>query len=210
MDHITEELNNGLIIFARFICATILHLSLTEEINSALLFMKYSNNHQYNFQAPKTAFLISFMQYFITNLTELTNIGIIISSLYPVAIVLNFIAIAIIAEFDNYVYSSMRNEYCKKLISKNIAEKILVIHHTTSKRCGVEELSDVKDENGNYRKMKISFQDRDCSGKCAYLVYKVCRVYYVSFYFYFLPFTSVMLSILVPLVAEKIPTQAAI
>ena len=143
------------------------------------------------------------MQYLITNLTELTNIGIIISSIYPVAIVLNFIAIAIIAEFDNYVYSSMRNEFCKKLITKNIAEKILVIHHTTSKRCGVNELSDVKDENGKYRKMKIIFQDRNCSGKCAYLVYKVCRVYYVSFYFYFLPFTSVMLSILVPLVAEK-------
>ena len=83
--------------------------------------MKYVNNHSYNFQAPRIAFFVSFLHYFITNLTELVNICIIITSIYPVAIVLNFIAIAIIAEFDNYVYSSMRNEYCKKLISKNIA-----------------------------------------------------------------------------------------
>ena len=49
MDNITEMLNIGLILFARFICATILHLSLTEEINSALMCMKYANNHGYNF-----------------------------------------------------------------------------------------------------------------------------------------------------------------
>ena len=52
----------------------------------------------------------------MTTATEICNINIIITSEYPVDIVLNFIAIAIIAEFDNYVYGSLRNEYCKKLI----------------------------------------------------------------------------------------------
>lgn len=211
-DKLREMLNIGLIIFARFICATILHLSLTEEINNSLLCMKYVNNHSYNFQAPRIAFFISFMHYLITNITELVNICIIITSIYPVAIVLNFIAIAIIAEFDNYVYTSMRNEYCKKLITKNIAEKILVVHHTTSKRCGENELSNVKDENGDFRKLKIRFQERNCGGKLAYMIYKVCRVYFVSVYFYFLPFTSVMLSILIPLLTndENLPHEETI
>ncbi len=107
--------------------------------------------------------MISFLHFTVTTATEICNICIIITSLYPVVIVLNFIAIAIIAEFDNYVYSSMRNEYCKKLIEKKISEKVLIVHHTTSKRCGDDELTDVKDENGEFRKLKIRFSDRICS-----------------------------------------------
>lgn len=195
-------LSIGAILFARFICATILHLSLIEEVNSALMNMKYVLNHHYIFQRPNLAFMISYMHFFVTTSTELCNICIIITSLYPVSIVLNFIAIAIIAEFDNYVYGSMRNEYCKKLIEKNIAEKVLIVHHTTSKRCADDELSDVKDEDGNYRKLKIKFSDRSCGSKCMFSLYKICRIYFVSFYFYFLPFTSVMLSILVPMMTQ--------
>lgn len=127
---------------------------------------------------------------------------IIICAPYPVLIVLNFIAIAIIAEFDNYVYASMRNEFCKKLITCKIAEKVLIVHHTSSKRCGDAELSDVKDSEGNFRLLKIKYGDRPCAQKCSYGLYKVCRIYFVSLYFYFLPFTAVMLSILVPLITE--------
>lgn len=62
---------------------------------------------------------------------------------YPIAIVLNFIAIAVISEFDNHVYASMRNECMRKIIEeREIYEKIFIKHHTTSKRCGVHELSD--------------------------------------------------------------------
>lgn len=147
--------------------------------------------------------MISFLHFTVTTATEICNICIIITSLYPVVIVLNFIAIAIIAEFDNYVYSSMRNEYCKKLIEKKISEKVLIVHHTTSKRCGDDELTDVKDENGDFRKLRVKFLDRICSSKCGFILYKMCRMYFVSFYFYFMPFLSVMLSILIPLISEK-------
>ena len=147
--------------------------------------------------------MISFLHFTVTTATEICNICIIITSLYPVVIVLNFIAIAIIAEFDNYVYSSMRNEYCKKLIEKKISEKVLIVHHTTSKRCGDNELTDVKDENGDFRKLRVKFSDRICQSKCGFILYKMCRMYFVSFYFYFMPFLSVMLSILIPLISEK-------
>jgi len=56
----------------------------------------------------------------------------------------------------------MRNEYCKKLIEKKISEKVLIVHHTTSKRCGDDELTDVKDENGDFRKLRVKFSDRIC------------------------------------------------
>jgi len=41
-----------------------------------------------------------------------------------------------------------------------IAERMLQIQHTTSQNCHVDELSNVKDEEGNYRKMRISYSDR--------------------------------------------------
>ena len=40
---------------------------------------------------------------------------------------LNFIALAIIAEFDNFVYESLRNESIKKLLAPEVAEEVLVI-----------------------------------------------------------------------------------
>ena len=53
------------------------------------------------------------------------------------------------------MYASLRNEVCKLLIEKKIADDVLVIHHTTSGKCGVDELSDVKDEDGHFRKLRI-------------------------------------------------------
>ncbi len=49
---------------------------------------------------------------------ELVNIEIILTSLDPVDLVYNFIALAIIAEFDEFVYAALRNEPMK-LLTKN-------------------------------------------------------------------------------------------
>lgn len=62
---------------------------------------------------------------------------------------LNFIALAIIAEFDNFVYESLRNESIKKLLAPEVAEEVLVIQRTSSKKCKEDELSQVEDEEGN-------------------------------------------------------------
>jgi hypothetical protein len=50
-----------LVSLGRFVCATILHLSLIEEIEGAMVMMKYSVNHQYMFKNPINAFMIAFM-----------------------------------------------------------------------------------------------------------------------------------------------------
>lgn len=60
-------------------------------------------------------------------MVEVVNIEIILTSLNPVDIVYNFIALAIIAEFDDFVYSSLRSESMKKLIEREVSEKILIV-----------------------------------------------------------------------------------
>ena len=125
---------------------------------------------------------------------------VILASNDPLNIVLNFVAVCIVAEFDNLVFASISNEKCTKMLEDNaIANKILQIQHTTSKSCHVDELSNAKDEEGNYRKMRIVYNDRPWFQKLLFTLYKVSRVWYVSFYVYSLPFLSIILNCLIPM-----------
>lgn len=90
-------IQNSVINYARWICATILHLSISEGVVGSLERMKYSLNHSYKFFAPVRAFFITFFEFSITLMVEVCNIAIILAQTNPINIVLNFIAIAIIA-----------------------------------------------------------------------------------------------------------------
>jgi hypothetical protein len=75
---------------------------------------------------------------------EFCNIEIILTSENPLDIVYNFVVLGIIAEFDDFVYSSLRNESMKLLIEAEVTERFLVIMHTTSKKCKENEVSRVE------------------------------------------------------------------
>jgi len=117
--------------------------------------------------------------------------------------VFNFIALAIIAEFDNYVYSSMKNESMKELIEKKFVKRVLVIKHTTSKKCKEDEFSDNKDQDGNLRPLRVTFKSRALLNKVLFAVYKIQRSFYVSVFFYFLPFSSILISTILPILARN-------
>lgn len=83
--------------YARWICATILHLSIVDGVIGSLERMKYALNHPYKFKAPGIVFLITFLEFFITMTVEMCNVAIILCQPNTILIVLNFVAIAIIA-----------------------------------------------------------------------------------------------------------------
>jgi len=164
-----------------------------------LVLAKYALNHKYMFESPEVAFLTTYTNFLVNTLVELCNLIVIISSNSPLNIVLNFVAICIISEFDNIIYASQGNEYCTKMLKDDaIAQKILQIQHTTSKNCGVDELSNVEDEQGSYHKMKIVFKERTTSEKCLFILYKIARVWYIAIYAYWVPFFVIVLNILIP------------
>ena len=117
-----------------------------------------------------------------------------------IAIVFNFIALAIIAEFDNYVFASMKSESFKELTEKSFCKKVFVIHHTSSKKCKENELSNVKDEDGVLRPLKVSISSRTFVNKFLYILYKLLRTFYVSLFFYFMPFSAIIISTLFPII----------
>ena len=47
--------------FVRFVCMTILHLSLIDDVSANMMSMKYAVNHPYKFESPAAAFSASVM-----------------------------------------------------------------------------------------------------------------------------------------------------
>ena len=77
-----------------------------------------------------------------------------------------------------------------------------MVNFTTSRKCKDNEMSTVRsEETGELLPMKISFWARPCANKMAYAMYKVCRVVYVGWYFYFTPFCTIVLSFLLPTIS---------
>ena len=145
------RLTSVLITFSRFICTSILHLSLIDEVTIGLEMMKYCSNHPYKFDKLILGYTAGLLQVISVLMIELASMGIICTANDVINIIFNFIALAIVAEFDNYVYSSLKNEPLKQLTLRQFHSKIVVINHTTSVSCRTGELSDCLDETGTPR-----------------------------------------------------------
>lgn len=72
--------NSTLILLSRFICSSILHLSLLDEAGQGIEMMKYPLNHEYKFNSPSYAFLYGFLQLFSTLIIEVASMGVICSA----------------------------------------------------------------------------------------------------------------------------------
>lgn len=188
------------ITFARFICSTILHLSLIDEVSHGLEMMKYSCNHRYKFKVFWIAWLSGFFQALSCLTVEMANIFVLCCANDTIDIVFNFIALAIIADFDNYVFQSMKGEGLRELIVERFTKKVLRVEHTTSKKCRVEERTGIwNEEKQEFRKLKIQFSERPIVNKLFFSLYKVLKTFYISVFFYYMPFLSIILSSLLPL-----------
>ena len=132
-------------------------------------------------------------------LIEIASIFVICSATDTISIIFNFIALAILCDFDGFVYESIKNESFKLLIEEEFVNYATQICHTTSRRCRDDELSTVKlPDSDEYRLLKIKFKDRGCDLKIMYVIYKIVKVQYSAVFFYFLPFTAVIISNVIP------------
>ena len=109
-EHTFYGLAPTMIVFARFICTSILHLSLIDEVTVGMEMMKFAINHQYKFVLYFMAWLNGFLQVTAMIMIETASIGVICSAEDVLDIIFNFIALSIVAEFDNYVFYSLKNE----------------------------------------------------------------------------------------------------
>lgn len=107
-----------------------------------MMMMKFAINHEYKFQYFKLAFMSGFMSVTSTILVEMSSVGLICTATDTIDIVMNFIALVVVIDFDMYVLHSIKNESFKQLMEDSFVSKVTRFKHTTSERCGKDELSE--------------------------------------------------------------------
>ena len=162
--------------------------------------MQYCVNHPYMFHNWYKAFAIATLQHISVQFVELLTVVYILVSDYPLSIVANFFVLTVITQFEQFIYSALGQDPFKTLLDDEVKDKVFIIQHTTSNRVLPGELSKVKDEDGNYRPLQIKFGDRTPINKLLFVFYRICRAWYVSWYFYFQPFSVFILAVMIPLI----------
>jgi hypothetical protein len=123
------------IVIARFICGIIMHMSLQDELRTGLSIMKFTLNHSYRFDNPMTAFFAGFLQFSMIVIVETVNFLAILNAATVLDIVMNFMALAIISEFDDTFYSALGEvDEGKKVLKKARFESLRLITRTTSQK----------------------------------------------------------------------------
>lgn len=98
------------IVLCRFLCAIFLHIHLSDELNQSFTFMKYAMNHYWKFSKWQVAFLVGFAQMMVIFSVEAVNLAILLTNNTSLDVIMNFLALVIICEFDDYLFNQLRYE----------------------------------------------------------------------------------------------------
>ena len=104
------------IVIARFMCAIFLHISLSDELNQSFQMMKYAMNHPWKFNSWFNAFLIGFTQMLVIFSVEIVNLMVLLTNPTVMETIMNFLALVIISEFDDFFFTTVEFSPLAKLI----------------------------------------------------------------------------------------------
>ena len=143
------------------------------------------------------AFTIGLIQTFTTMAVESISLMIIFTSDSVTDVISNFIALAIIDEFDVFIFEALRSDTFKSLLQPEMQCQLLRVSYTTSSLAHSGEVGEGSDQLDFENKPicnKIRFwRDRGFRNKFYWLVYKMMRFWYVTLYFYYYPLLIVFI-----------------
>ena len=190
------------IVICRFLCAVFMHITLGDELRQGFSMMKYALNHPWKFVNWSRAFRVGFFQLSAVLTLEIVNLTFMLTNATIVDIIMNFIALLIIADFDDYFFMTVAKTSIGVLIKEGQVEagdgvmslkELTKIETTTSNRAPPDMLvnhvleegslemfkNDEKFEiSGVQRKVFISFRDRDIRNKACRFLYRILVVFY--------------------------------
>ena len=91
-------------------------MSLSAELRLSFDLMKYALNHPWKFTRWSDAFFVGFNQMIVIVSIELVNMFFMLSNYTSTDIVMNFLALVIIAEFDDFFFETVNITPMGKLI----------------------------------------------------------------------------------------------
>jgi hypothetical protein len=191
-------------------------MMLQSEIESGLDRMKFSMNHYHRFDNAWIAFLAGFLQATSIIVVEIVNFVVILTTENIMEVVMNFMACAVIAVFDNAFYSALGPSEFKKLVEDPGFEDLYKITRTSSRNARrrpvgaaspgplnpIDDDTILKTDQKKVQDICVVFSELGPVRKLLKLVYKGFRVLYISVWFYFLPFLALLGSYVVPYIAS--------
>jgi hypothetical protein len=102
--------------------------------------MKYALNHVWRFEDWKIAYLAGLLQATIIIFIEFVNFLAILTSFTVLDVVMNFLALVVISEFDDFFYCSLRDEPLKELLIDPCFSELLMIERTSSRRANLDSV----------------------------------------------------------------------
>lgn len=81
-----------------------LHYILTEEAKQGFAMMKFANNHWWKFDNWFSAYMVGFTQMSNVVLVEIANISLMTTNVTILDVIMNFLAIVVLTEFDNFFF----------------------------------------------------------------------------------------------------------
>jgi|LakMenE18May11ns_1017448.scaffolds.fasta_scaffold9430595_2 hypothetical protein len=97
--------------------------------------MKFANNHAYRFENYRIAWLAGCMQMIMIVTVEMVNFLVILNSNSILDVMMNFMALAIIAEFDDFFFSALGNDPNKEILTDPAYDDMFIIRRTSSRNC---------------------------------------------------------------------------
>lgn len=148
-------------------CALALHLVLYPEVAKGINVMKFTNQQAELFEGNGAAigFILGLVQVLSVIFCEIVNIYLLTYQHTVEHCIIHFVALEIIIEVSKLYLESLQGNALKQ-----------ILHHPPPKR--------VKDGKN------IVFANRTCFHKCARIIYKFVRTFYVGVVFYFVPFAT--------------------
>ena len=110
------------IVLCRFLCAVVLHITLTDEIMQGFSCMKFALNHPYKFRRWTAAYGVAFTQLSVVIVTEIVNLAILCTNHTIIDIIMNFLALVIIADFDDFFFFTVDKEMMADFIKEGELE----------------------------------------------------------------------------------------
>lgn len=104
-------------IIIKFVCSVVLHLYLQVRLRQGMDIMKFVANHSYRFETPILAFTTGFMQASQIVANEWISFLVLVFSTDTLEIIRNFFALVVIADFENFLYTSLQDEPAKDLLT---------------------------------------------------------------------------------------------
>ena len=94
--------------------------------------MKFACNHTYKFKDYRIAFMSGFLQTTMVFTVELVNLASILNNTTTIDVVVSFLALAIIAEFDNFFFEALGENKDKDILTEAGYEELLWTVRKTS------------------------------------------------------------------------------